>query len=164
MGTTREDGANVRSLTKVSATRDGRGRAQESDDRIERAVRSPRAGWDVVLVWFMRLTALVWLAKAVANWAAILDVLPGAPPFASEASARQTVIVYFAIIDAMAAVGLWLTSAWGGVVWLLAATSALTLALLTPHLLPMSVPHLAGEASIVAAYFVLSWLSAREIR
>jgi len=154
----------VRSLTKVGAARDGRGRARDGDDRIERSARPPQTGWDVVLVWFMRLTALVWLAKAVANWAAILDVLPGAPPFASEPVTRQTVIVYFAVIDAMAAVGLWLTSAWGGVVWLLAATSALTLALLTPHLLPMSVPHLAGEASIVAIYFVLSWLSAREIR
>jgi hypothetical protein len=154
----------VRSLTKVGAARDGRGRARDGDDRIERSARPPQTGWDVVLVWFMRLTALVWLAKAVANWAAILDVLPGAPPFGTEPVTRQTVIVYFAVIDAMAAVGLWLTSAWGGVVWLLAATSALTLALLTPHLLPMSAPHLVGEASIVAIYFVLSWLSAREIR
>ena len=155
----------MRSLTKVGATRDGRGRANDvGGDRIERSPRSPQTGWDVVLVWFMRITALVWLAKAVATWASILDVLPGARPYEAEPTTRQTVIVYFAVIDAMAAVGLWLTSAWGGVVWLLAATSALTLAVLTPHLLPMSMPYLGLQASIVVIYFILSWLAAREIR
>jgi uncharacterized membrane protein (DUF2068 family) len=94
----------------------------------------------------------------------ILDVLPGARPFESEPIGRQSVIVYFAVIDAMAAVGLWLTSAWGGVVWLLAATSALTLAVLTPQLLPMTIPYLAAQAGIIALYFILSFLAARESR
>lgn len=155
----------MRGLTKVGGLRDARGRSAEAGgDRIERSPQVPQTGWDVVLIWFMRLTALLWLAKAVATWATILDVMPAARPFATEPVGRQTVIVYFAVIDAMAAVGLWLTSAWGGVVWLLAATSALTLAILTPHLLPMSVPYLGIQASIVVLYFVLSFLAAREIR
>jgi hypothetical protein len=155
----------VRGLTKVGGPRDARGRGGEGGaDRIERAPQAPQTGWDVVLIWFMRLTALFWLAKAVGTWASILDVLPGARPFESEPIGRQSVIVYFAVIDAMAAVGLWLTSAWGGVVWLLAATSALTLAVLTPQLLPMSVPHLAIQCGIIALYFILSFLAAREIR
>ena len=69
-----------------------------------------------------------------------------------------------ALAHAAAAIGLWLTSAWGGVVWLFAATSALTLGLLTPQLLSMSAPLLGVQASIVVAYFILSWLAAREIR
>ena len=155
----------MRGLTKVGATRDGRGRANElAGDRIERSPRAPQTGWDVVLVWFMRLTALFWVAKGISTWATILDVLPGARPFEAEPLGRQTVIVYFAVIDFMAAIGLWLTSAWGGVVWLLAATSALTLALLTPQLLPMSVPVLAIHAIIIAGYFGFSWLAARESR
>ena len=76
---------------------------------------------------------------------------------------RQAVIVYFGVINLLAAVGLWLATAWGGVVWLLAATSALTLAVLTPQLLPMSAPVIAVQASIVAVYFVLSWLAARDV-
>ncbi|NEU13123.1 hypothetical protein G3T14_13375 [Methylobacterium sp. BTF04] len=155
----------MRGLTKVGGLRDARGRMNEAGgDRIERSPQATQTGWDVVLIWFMRLTALLWLGKAVATWASILDVMPGARPFEVEPIGRQTVIVYFAVIDAMAAVGLWLTSAWGGVVWLLAATSALTLAVLTPHLLPMSAPYLGVQASIVALYFVLSFLAAREIR
>ncbi|GJE46966.1 DUF6163 family protein [Methylobacterium soli] len=135
-----------------------------SSDRIERSAAAPRTTWDTLLVWFMRITALAWLAKGVLSWASILDVVPGARAFETEPVGRQTVIVYFAVIDLTAAVGLWLTSAWGGVVWLLAATSALTLAVLTPQLLPMPLPLIAAQASIIAIYFVLSWLAAREIR
>ena len=155
----------MRGLTKVGATRDGRGRASEmAGDRIERSPRAPQTGWDVVLVWFMRLTAMFWLAKGVSTWATILDIFPGARPFEAEPLGRQAVIVYFAVIDFTAAIGMWLTSAWGGVVWLLAATSAVTLAILTPHLLPMSVPSLAAHASIIVVYFALSWAAAREVR
>ena len=153
----------MRGLTKLGATRDKRA-GEVAGDRIERVPRAPQTAWDVVLVWFMRITALLWLAKGAATWAAILDVLPGARPFETEPLGRQAVIVYFAVIDFTAAVGLWLTSAWGGVVWLLAATSALTLAILTPQLLSISTPILAVQASIVAMYFILSWLAAREIR
>ncbi|MBY0259721.1 DUF6163 family protein [Methylobacterium sp.] len=152
----------MRGLTKLGGPREARGAG--GSDRIERSPQAPQTGWDVVLIWFMRLTALFWLAKAVASWASILDVLPGARPFESEPIGRQSVIVYFAVIDAMAAVGLWLTSAWGGVVWLLAATSALTLAVLTPQLLPMTIPYLAAQAGIIALYFILSFLAARESR
>ena len=35
----------------------------------------------------------------------------------------QATIIYFAVIDLMAAVGLWMASTWGGVLWLLAVMS-----------------------------------------
>jgi len=157
----------VRGLSKVASTRDGRGRAdggEGGNDRIEPVAHRAQTRWDTVLVWFMRAAALVWVAKGLATWAEILDVLPGGTRFDADPIGRQTVIVYFAVIDPTAAVGLWLTSAWGGVIWLLAATSAMTLAVLTPQLLPMSLPVLIVLASIVILYFGLSWLAAREIR
>jgi hypothetical protein len=155
----------VKGLIKVGAARDGRGRpAEGSGDRIERTPSVSQTAWDAVLVWFMRIVALIWLAKGAATWAAILDVLPGARPFEAEPLGRQAVIVYFAVIDPVGAVGLWLTSAWGGVVWLLAATSALTLAVLTPQLLTLPMPVLAAQASIIVIYFGLSWLAASENR
>jgi Family of unknown function (DUF6163) len=154
----------VRALAKVGSTLDGRGRPSAgAGDRIEGSAPRAQTRWDVVLVWFMRITALVWLVKGLATWGEILDLIPGRPPFADLPMGRQSAIIYFAVIDFVAAVGLWLTSAWGGVVWLLAATSALTLALLTPQLLPMSMPVIAVQASIVAVYFVLSWLAARDV-
>lgn len=131
-------------------------------DRIERDAAPPPSTWDTALVWFMRLTALAWLAKAVLAWATILDVRPGAPPFEAEPFGRQAAIVYFAVVDAVAASGLWLTSAWGGVIWLLAVTSGLTLAVLTPQLVPVSTPLLIFGVLVMLIYFLLSWLAARE--
>ena len=133
-------------------------------DRIERSAQSPRTNWDTALIWLMRLTALAWLAKSVLSWMAILDAWPGGRPFETEPPGRQAAIVYFAVIDATAAVGLWLTSAWGGVIWLLAVTSSVTLALLTPQLVPTSIPLIAAQVSIVLIYFLLSWFAAREMR
>ena len=133
-------------------------------DRIERGQGPAPGTWDTVLVWFMRLTALAWLIKSILAWATILDVLPGSRPFEAESFGRQSVIVYFAVVDAAAAIGLWLTSAWGGVIWLLAVTSALTLAVLTPQLLPVSLPLLVFGGTVVAMYFLLSWIAAQEAR
>ena len=153
----------MRTATKTGAGRDERGRAGSgAGDRIEEAVPRAQTRWDVVLVWFMRVTALVWVAKGLVTWGQILDLFPGTTPFSDLPAGRQAAIVYFAVIDFVAAIGLWLTSAWGGVVWLLAATSALTLALLTPQLLPTSPTLITVQASIVAIYFVLSWLAARD--
>ena len=152
----------MRGLSKLSPARQARG--DRGGDRIERTVPAHQTGWDVVLIWFMRLAAMLWLAKGVWSWARILDVWPEAAPFEAEPFGRQAVIAYFSVIDFTAAVGLWLTSAWGGVVWLLAATSALTLALLTPQLLSMSMPLIAIQGSIVVIYFILSSLAANENR
>ncbi|GJE38853.1 DUF6163 family protein [Methylobacterium persicinum] len=133
-------------------------------DRIERDASPPPSTWDTALIWFMRLTALAWLAKAIFAWATILDVRPGAQPFEAEPFGRQAAIVYFAVVDAVAASGLWLTSAWGGVLWLLAVTSGLTLAILTPQLVPISTPLLIFGVLVVLIYFLLSWLAAKENR
>ncbi len=142
-------------------------RGREADlggDRIERSATARKSTWDTALIWFMRVTALVWLAKSIWSWAAILDAWPGGRPFEAEPFGRQAAVVYFAVIDATAAIGLWLTSAWGGVIWLLAVTSSVTLALLTPLLLPMPVALIGAQISIVLIYFLLSWSAAREVR
>ncbi|GJD87931.1 MULTISPECIES: DUF6163 family protein [Methylobacterium] len=142
-------------------------RGREPDlggDRIERSATARKSTWDTALIWFMRVTALIWLAKGVWSWIQILDAWPGGRPFEAEPFGRQAAIVYFAVIDATAAIGLWLTSAWGGVIWLLAVTSSVTLALLTPLLLPMPVALIGAQISIVLIYFLLSWSAAREVR
>lgn len=145
-------------ITRGSAVGDAPG------DRIERSSGAPKSTWDTVLIWFMRLTALAWLAKSVLSFATILDVVPGHRPFALEPFGRQATLIYFAVIDANAAIGLWLTSAWGGVVWLLAVTSMLTLAVLTPQLLQTPLILVLAESSTIVIYFVFSWLAAQESR
>ena len=151
-------------MRKVGRITRGSAVGEAPSDRIERRSAAPKSTWDTVLVWFMRLTALAWLAKSVLSFATILDVVPGHRPFALEPFGRQAALIYFAVIDANAAIGLWLTSAWGGVVWLLAVTSMLTLAVLTPQLLQTPLIVVLVESSIVIFYFVFSWLAAQEAR
>ncbi len=128
----------------------------------ERITQGAPARWDLVLVWFMRLAAMAWLAKGVAGWAFILGALPGTPVFEAAPVGRETAVVYFAVVDCVAAVGLWLASAWGGVVWLFAATSAMILAVFAPDLAPLPPLVLALCGGSVALYFIMSWLASRE--
>ena len=45
----------------------------------------------------------------------------------------QTATIFFAVIDLVAAVGLWLAAAWGAVVWLTAAVSMAAVEVLFPQ-------------------------------
>ena len=66
----------------------------------------------------------VSLVKGLYHWAQVCGI--GAPAdagFESHSVAWQTATVFFAVIDLVAAVGLWLAAAWGAVVWLTAVVS-----------------------------------------
>lgn len=114
--------------------------------------------WRVFLVWFLRLVSAFWLAKGLTAWAVIFG-LPGnpQPPFENRLLSYQAIIVYFAVIDLVAAVGLWLTSTWGGVLWLLAAISQLLLSFLFPRFVPMTAWLVAFYVALMAIYFIATW-------
>jgi uncharacterized membrane protein (DUF2068 family) len=71
-------------------------------------------------------------------------------------------VVYFGIIDLVAAVGLWMASTWGGVIWLLAVMSHLILSAFLPHQLSEFPALSVIMGGTLALYLVLSWISARE--
>ena len=117
--------------------------------------------WDLALVWFMRLLAIAWMAKGLAYWAMLLGFMPHIAQFEAQNIQSQSAIVYFAVIDLIAAIGLWLTSAWGGVTWLFAAMSYLIVAILMPHTIVSSPLALGALGILVVVYFVLSWHASR---
>src|SRR6202046_3733159 len=85
---------------------------------------SPSGSWAEYLVLFLRVMAAVSLVKGLYHWAQVCGI--GAPAdggFESHTVAWQTATVFFAVIDLVAAVGLWLAAAWGAVVWLTAVVS-----------------------------------------
>ena len=47
--------------------------------------------------------------------------------------AWQAATVFFAVIDLVAAVGLWLAAAWGAVIWLMAVASMLAVEIFFPQ-------------------------------
>ena len=66
------------------------------------------------------------------------------------------------MIDLVAAVGLWMASTWGGVLWLLAVMSHVILAVFFPRIVSAGVPLMAFFMSLILLYLTVSWLSARE--
>jgi Family of unknown function (DUF6163) len=128
------------------------------DDRpAARAVR-----WNFILVWFMRMLALIWIAKGLGYWAVILGADNAPTPFEGRSTGFQATTIYFAIIDLVAAVGLWLTSTWGGVLWLLAVMSHLILTVFFPRIVTGG-PILIGLfLSFIVTYLMISWLAAND--
>lgn len=119
------------------------------------AARRPRGvRWRRMVVFFMRLCAVVWLFKGLLHWAYIISLLDGT--FPDLRLSRQGIIMAFAVLDLVAAVGLWLVSSWGAALWLL----LLAIEALIPFLVPdMTRPVTDALASLVfgGIYMLLVW-------
>lgn len=121
-----------------------------------------RVRWSAALVWFMRILALLWIAKGLGAWAVILGAGYPVPPFEARSMGHQATIIYFSVIDLVAAIGLWLTSAWGGVLWLLAVMSHLILAIFFPAIVPSNLVSIVISVLFIGLYLMMSWLAASE--
>jgi Family of unknown function (DUF6163) len=80
--------------------------------------------WALALVWFCRLCAALWLIAGLLQWSFILGFI--APPglsFETAGVATRIATGFYAVIDIIAAVGLWLTAPWGATVWFLSAAA-----------------------------------------
>lgn len=134
----------------------------DTDEGPALETREPRViRWNFVLVCFMRTISLIWLFKGVMSWAGILGVGHGVP-FDDMSTGLQAAMIYFAVIDILAAVGLWLTSTWGGVLWLLAVMSHLILAAFFPRFVSNGALLIALFIFALMIYLVLSWLASIE--
>ncbi len=123
-------------------------------------VESRYGAW---LVVYMRVIALLWMGQGVFHWSAVLTPADGGPDlFESVSFLGGTAIIFFCVLDLIAAVGLWLAATWGGVVWLV-AVSAQWLAMLTlPGLFAYDLPVALLDVGFVAGYFYLTYRAARE--
>ena len=132
-------------------------------DRIEeRPATQASRRWSFVLTGFMRLLALLWIMKGLSAWAVILGVWTPVGQFEVRSTGYQATIIYFALIDLIAAVGLWMASTWGGVLWLLAVMSHLILAAFFPAIVSSGLVTMAFFLTLIAVYLAISWLAARE--
>ncbi len=118
--------------------------------------------WTPMLVVFLRCLALLWMLRGLMNWSSILGLDGAEPGFEEASTVVAAVIVTFAVLDCVAAVGLWLTSAWGGVLWLAVALGEVALPVLLPgHFSARPGPNTA-TGLLMFVYFLLTWLSTRE--
>jgi hypothetical protein len=91
--------------------------------------------WSQNLFLYTRVLAGLELLKGLFHWSQLLGVGYGVDGFSSESNAWQGATIYFAIVDLVAAVGLWMAPSWGAVMWLFAAASQLGVFLVMPEVL-----------------------------
>lgn len=94
---------------------------------------APVMQWDRVLITFFRFVAVFQMIKGMTHWNFILQG-GGSTPGVMDASPEWLAAnIYFAILDPVSAVGLWLTSSWGAVLWMLAAGSQIAMSAMFPQ-------------------------------
>jgi hypothetical protein len=119
--------------------------------------------WSHRLVLFLRVMAGLSLLKGLYHWAIICGI--GAPfpsGFDSYPTPYQVATVFFAIIDPVAGVGLWLAAPWGAVVWLTSVISMAAVEMLFPQIYGGNVWVSAMEMLLLAVYLGLALMAARE--
>jgi len=119
--------------------------------------------WATYLVLFLRIMAAVSLAKGLYHWAAVCGI--GAPldaGFETHTVAWRTATVFFAVIDLVAAVGLWLAAPWGAVVWLTSVVSMAVVEVFYPQVYGGSIYIVLAEATLLGVYLWLAIYAARE--
>jgi hypothetical protein len=133
--------------------------AAMSSDRIE----GEENAWTRRLVLFLRVMALLSILKGLYHWAQVTGFIGGEDEaFENQPMAWQAATIYFAVIELVAAVGLWLATPWGAVVWLTTVVSMAVIELMFPGIYGGSLVVVGGEALMLGGYLALAWMAARE--
>ena len=120
-------------------------------------------GWSDRLVLFLRAMAGISMLKGLYHWSVVCGI--GAGPdggFEAYATPYQVGTVFFAVIDLVAAVGLWLAAPWGAVVWLTSVISMVAVEMIFPQVYGGGILIIALEVAVLSIYLWLALQSARE--
>jgi Family of unknown function (DUF6163) len=119
--------------------------------------------WTEYLVLFLRIMAGVSMVKGLYHWSQVCGI--GArsdQAFEAHTIAWQTATVFFAVLDLVAAVGLWLAAAWGAVVWLTSVVSMAAVEVFFPNVYGGNFFVVLVELTLLGLYLYLAIMSARE--
>ena len=120
------------------------------------------ARWTARLVLFLRVMAVLSMAKGLYHWAVVSGIAGPLDGFEYQPTPWQTATVFFAVIDLVAAVGLWLAAAWGAVVWLTACVSMAAVEVFFPQVYGGRLIVVGIEGVLLFSYLALAIQSARE--
>jgi hypothetical protein len=119
--------------------------------------------WTDRLVLFLRVMAAVSMLKGLYHWAAVCGFVgAGDGGFFGHTPQWQTATVFFAVIDLVAAVGLWLAAAWGAVIWLMSVASMLAVNIFVPQVFGASIGTGLLESGLLGLYLYLAVKAAQE--
>jgi fatty acid desaturase len=119
--------------------------------------------WTRRLVLFLRVMAAVSMLKGLYHWSRVCGIgVDASEVFQYHSIAWQAATVFFAVIDLVAAVGLWLATAWGAVIWLTAVASMLAVEMFFPQVFGASLLTGGLEGGLLLLYLGLALKSAQE--
>jgi len=136
-------------------------KAKDPDDPLDAAIGPDSVEikpWQTRLVLLQRVAGGFMIAKGLIHWAVLFT---GAAFYALPIEARSAT-VFFAVIDLVAGVSLWLASTWGASVWLFAVASQLAAGLLFVQLTGLMTVLTILELALVAFYVVVRFMGYRE--
>ena len=122
------------------------------------------AGWTERLVLFLRVMAVFSMLKGLYHWAAVCGIIGEEGGFEAHVQSWQATTVFFAVIDLVAAVGLWLVAPWGAVVWLTSTVTMVMIELFFDQVYGTDFVIVMVGVLAILAYLILSLLAAREHR
>ena len=124
---------------------------------------SVAGSWTEYLVLFLRVMAALSLFKGLYHWGQVCGIgVSSEGGFEAHSVAWRTATVFFAVIDLVAAVGLWLAAAWGAVVWLTSVVSMAVVEVFFPQVYGSSIPIILIEFALLGLYVWLAISAARE--
>jgi uncharacterized membrane protein (DUF2068 family) len=107
--------------------------------------------------------AAISMFKGLYHWAQVCGIGFGETvSFEYQSIAWQTATVFFAVIDLVAAIGLWLAAAWGAVIWLTSVASMLAVEIFFPQVFGGGWLTGALEGALLVLYLWLALKSAQE--
>jgi fatty acid desaturase len=119
--------------------------------------------WTRRLVLFLRAMAVLSMGQGLHHWGLVTGFIGGGDEaFEVQTLAWQTATIYFAVIELVAAIGLWLATPWGAVIWLTTVVSTAVIELMFPAIYGGSLIVVGIEAVLLMLYLALAWMAAQE--
>jgi hypothetical protein len=113
------------------------------------------ARWGLALTVFLRLVSLLWIVQALEQWRRIVAPVSGS--FLDLSPSAMSATIFFAVLNPVAAVGLWLIAPWGGVVWLLTLFAQVFVIVVKPSFFLFGGALKLVDGVLLAIYLFLSW-------
>ena len=121
-----------------------------------------RNRYEFVLDQYVIALSVVMMLFGLRQWAVILGVIPGGGgTFEAMSTAWKIVTMHMAVVDLVAAVGLWMRVAWGKVVWVYAALSEVVIHTVFMNAFGSDLPKVAFHFLTLLVFLVLTILARR---
>ena len=110
--------------------------------------------WRKKLILYQRIAGGFMMVKGLIGWAVITGVTFGAT-FQTFAMDAKIATVFFAVIDIVSGVALWLGSSWGATLWLIVAAAQISADIAFSEISGLTVILTLFEVLLVAGYVLI---------